>query len=71
MSHRRPTRARRCSFRRPRVGGPIHLYRKDVDRIRDEAFVARGLRVVRIDADLVECDLDGALCIVRQALVAA
>ena len=53
------------------VDGPIHLYRKEVDRIRDEALVARGLRVVRIDADLVECDLDGALCIVRQALVAA
>ena len=53
------------------VDGPIHQYRRDVDRIRDAALGDRGLRVVRVDADLVECDLDGALAVVRHALVAA
>jgi very-short-patch-repair endonuclease len=53
------------------VDGPIHQYRKDVDRLRDEALGARGLRVVRIDADMVEGDLPGAVDVVRRALVVA
>jgi very-short-patch-repair endonuclease len=53
------------------VDGAIHLNRRDVDRLRDEALVARGLRVVRITADVVETDLAAALLIVRRALVAA
>ena len=53
------------------VDGPIHQYRKDIDRLRDEALNARGLRVVRIDADMVECDLAGAVDVVRRALGAA
>ena len=53
------------------VDGPIHLNHTDVDRLRDEALVARGLRVVRITADVVESDLEAALVIVRRALASA
>ena len=50
------------------VDGDIHLDRKDVDRLRDDALGARGLRVARIDADMVEGDLAGAVGVVRRAL---
>jgi very-short-patch-repair endonuclease len=51
------------------VDGPIHLTRRDHDRLRDEALAARGLRVVRVTAGLVESDLPAALSIIRGALV--
>ena len=53
------------------VDGPVHQYRRDVDRLRDEALEARGLRVLRIEADLVEGNLAGALCAIRSALLGA
>ena len=53
------------------VDGSSHLNRTDSDRLRDEALGARGVRVVRITADMVETDLEAALLIVRRALVAA
>ena len=53
------------------VDGSIHLQHKDADRLRDDALVARGLRVGRITVDVVETDLEGALVMVRRALVSA
>ena len=52
------------------VDGAVHLSQKDADRVRDEALVARGLRVVRVAADLVEGDLASAVELVRLALLA-
>lgn len=50
------------------VDGGIHLSRYDLDRLRDEAFTRRGLRTLRIDAELVERDLAAAVALVRAAI---
>ena len=53
------------------VDGGVHRERRDNDRLRDEALVLRGLRVLRLEAELVERDIDAALGLVRQELVHA
>ena len=50
------------------VDGGIHLARLQSDRLRDQAFAARGLRILRIHAALVDTDLDAARERVRDAL---
>jgi very-short-patch-repair endonuclease len=50
------------------VDGPVHQERIEVDRARDAGFAARGLRVLRISALLVESDLDGAVTLIREAI---
>jgi very-short-patch-repair endonuclease len=50
------------------VDGSIHRARAHIDRLRDDAFAARGLRVLRLDAALVETDLTAAIDRVRRAL---
>jgi very-short-patch-repair endonuclease len=52
------------------VDGSIHRQSKQIDRLRDEAFAACGLRVLRLDAALVETDLRAAIALVRAALIA-
>jgi len=50
------------------VDGGVHRAQRDYDRLRDEALVLGGLRVLRIDASLVENDLAEALRRVSRAL---
>jgi very-short-patch-repair endonuclease len=50
------------------VDGGIHRARGHIDRLRDEAFAARGIRVLRLDASLVETDLQATIERVRRAL---
>jgi very-short-patch-repair endonuclease len=53
------------------VDGAVHRARCDSDRLRDAWMVTHGLRVVRIDASLVERDLPEAVARVRRALCAS
>ena len=50
------------------VDGGSHRARRELDRLRDEGFTQRGLRTLRIDADLVERDPAAAIALVRDAL---
>jgi very-short-patch-repair endonuclease len=50
------------------IDGGVHEWRRDADRIRDEALGRRGIRVLRIDAQLVEARVDRAVALVRCAL---
>lgn len=49
------------------VDGGVHRAHRDADRIRDARCAANGLRVVRVDAALVEHDVAHAVAIVRAA----
>jgi very-short-patch-repair endonuclease len=53
------------------VDGGVHRSRRDYDRLRDEWLRRQGLRVLRINADLVERDLGAAVAAVRAALAEA
>jgi very-short-patch-repair endonuclease len=46
----------------------LELSRPDYDRLRDEWLHRQGLRVLRIDAQLVERDIGAAVATVRDAL---
>lgn len=50
------------------VDGGVHARQRETDRIRDESLALRGIRVVRIDAALVEACVERAVAIVRRAL---
>ena len=50
------------------VDGEVHAGRRDADRIRDESLGLRGIRVVRIEAALVEASVERAVAMVRAAL---
>jgi very-short-patch-repair endonuclease len=52
------------------VDGASHLGREDYDKARDEAFAARGLRVLRISNARVESDLEAVLEEIRTSLTA-
>jgi len=52
------------------VDGPCHTERVERDRARDATFAARGLRVLRISALLVECNLTAAVEQIRGAIQA-
>ncbi|MGH7281368.1 MAG: endonuclease domain-containing protein [Polyangiaceae bacterium] len=51
------------------VDGGVHAGSQQHDAARDAAFASRGIRVLRLAADLVERDLAHAVSIVRAALV--
>jgi very-short-patch-repair endonuclease len=53
------------------VDGRVHRRRRDYDRLRDEALQARGLRVLRVDARMVDSCLELAVAQVQQALASA
>jgi leucyl-tRNA synthetase len=53
------------------VDGRYHSERRDADARRDRALAKLGWRVVRIEAALVERELDAAVRIVRGALAGA
>jgi BirA family biotin operon repressor/biotin-[acetyl-CoA-carboxylase] ligase len=50
------------------VDGGVHLARHRIDHLRDAAFAKRALQVLRLDAALVEEDLDAAVALVQEAL---
>ena len=50
------------------VDGASHQGRENYDRARDEAFQARGLRVLRFTNDRVEIDLEAVLDEIRARL---
>jgi very-short-patch-repair endonuclease len=50
------------------VDGAVHARRRDADRVRDEALARRGIRVLRVEAQLVEARVDLAVDMVRRAL---
>ncbi|MGH7329746.1 MAG: endonuclease domain-containing protein [Polyangiaceae bacterium] len=50
------------------VDGGIHRASREHDARRDAAFAERGIRTVRVEADLVERDLRAAGSRVRRAL---
>ena len=50
------------------VDGGVHAAQRDADRIRDESLTLRGIRVVRIDASLVEASAERAVALVPCAL---
>ena len=51
------------------VDGGVHARQRDADRLRDEALARRGIRVLRIEAGLVESRIDLAVESVRRAIV--
>ena len=51
------------------VDGGVHARQTDADRLRDEALARRGIRVLRIEAELVESRVDLAVESVRRAIV--
>jgi very-short-patch-repair endonuclease len=53
------------------VDGGVHRGRRDYDRLRDEWLRRRGLRVLRIDAELIERNVGAAVAAVRAALAEA
>ena len=50
------------------VDGGVHARQRDADRLRDESLARRGIRVLRIDAELVETRLEVAVALVRRAV---
>ena len=50
------------------VDGGVHAAQRDADRIRDESLALRGIRVVRIEAAVVEASVERAVAMVRRAL---
>jgi very-short-patch-repair endonuclease len=48
--------------------GPWHRHRKAADARRDEKLARLGYRVLRLDAGLVERDIEAAVRLVREAL---
>jgi very-short-patch-repair endonuclease len=50
------------------VDGQYHARRKRVDARRDEKLRRAGYRVLRIEADVVMRDLDGAVARIREVL---
>jgi very-short-patch-repair endonuclease len=50
------------------VDGAVHSGEVHADRLRDEAMVAWGLRVLRVAASDVERDVEGVLERIRRAL---
>jgi very-short-patch-repair endonuclease len=53
------------------VDGGAHRKRRDYDRLRDEWLQRQGLRVLRLPAKLVQCDIGRAVAVVRAALAEA
>ena len=53
------------------VDGGVHERQRDADRIRDERLALQGIRVVRIEAQLIEHRLELAVALVRRSLRAA
>ena len=51
------------------VDGGVHERQREADRIRDERLALQGIRVLRIEAELVEAEVDLAVGIVRRALM--
>lgn len=52
------------------VDGPVHHFRQEADRQRQELLEGLGLRVLRISADHVDSDIDKVLSRIEQALLA-
>jgi very-short-patch-repair endonuclease len=52
------------------VDGNSHLGREAYDQARDEAFAARGLRILRFSNDRVDTDLDSVLTDILASLAA-
>jgi very-short-patch-repair endonuclease len=53
------------------VDGGVHIGQQRRDELRDESLRAQGLRVLRLDAALVERDTGAAVAAVRAALAEA
>jgi very-short-patch-repair endonuclease len=53
------------------VDGGVHIGQRRRDELRDLSLRAQGLRVLRLDAALVERDVAAALAVVRAALAEA
>ena len=50
------------------IDGPTHAEKRGYDEWRDEQLAARGIRTLRLDAELVSEDLSEALKTIRAAL---
>ncbi len=50
------------------IDGLCHAARRGYDCWRDQQLCARGIRVIRLQDELVRCDLEGALQVIREAL---
>jgi len=53
------------------VDGPIHIFQRKADRARQELLEALGLKVLRLNAEMIENNLPAALNIIRAAIKAA
>jgi len=51
------------------VDGEYHAERAHADARRDAAFQRAGYRVVRLEASLIANDIEGALALIRAALL--
>jgi very-short-patch-repair endonuclease len=50
--------------------GPVHLFKKDYDKNRDEVLAGLGLIILRFTNDAITNDLDGVLSIIHERLIA-
>jgi len=51
------------------IDGPTHAENRSYDEWRDSRLAARGIRTLRLSAELVTKDLSAAVCIIKSALV--
>ena len=49
--------------------GPVHLYKKDYDKNRDEVMSALGLRILRFENQMILNNIDGVLNSIREILL--
>ena len=50
------------------IDGPMHDFQGGIDRARQELLDALGLTVLRLNAEMIETNLPGALEIIRAAI---
>ena len=48
--------------------GPVHLYKQDYDKNRDEVLKALGLTIIRFKNNEIENDIDGVLMKIQERL---
>ena len=48
--------------------GPVHLFKKEYDRNRDEVLAGLGLKILRFKNEDILADLDSVISIIEQAL---
>ncbi|MEZ2339169.1 endonuclease domain-containing protein [Mucilaginibacter sp. RCC_168] len=49
--------------------GPVHLYKKDYDKNRDEVMTTLGLRILRFENKMVLNNVDGVLNSIKEVLL--